>query len=238
MKCARCGGEIPEGSPSCPGCGLKIRMRAPVAGRPPPGQQAPPELGQPLPPGGVQITKPYSPGEWPPRDLLVGPSSQPDRVKRKIPKAIIAIIVICLLAIGGAAAYYFISVFPWGKSSGPEATVERFLTAAAKEDLTTLRSLLTPELQSQVMSSYVGSGNEFPGGQVEVKEIKLKTISETDKEAEVEVVDEVVTLMQSGVSMRFSLKDTYLQPNSLHARVKLRKQDGSWLICELPEQIY
>jgi len=114
LKCARCGEEIPEGRPSCPGCGLKVRMRAPEAGTPPPGLQAPPTPDQPEsppltevhpeqepPPGAIQVTEPSAPGEWPPRDLRVGTPSQPDQAKRKIPKAVIAIIVIGLLVLGG-----------------------------------------------------------------------------------------------------------------------------------------
>ena len=36
MSCARCGGDIPDGSSSCPNCGLKIKLRSPGAGLPPP----------------------------------------------------------------------------------------------------------------------------------------------------------------------------------------------------------
>lgn len=73
MKCARCGVEMPEGSVSCPGCGLKLRIKgAPQQlGQGPPG----PIQAQPDRPPQQQYTAPgdafaqqqyHAPGEVPP----------------------------------------------------------------------------------------------------------------------------------------------------------------------------
>ena len=56
MRCARCGGDIPNGSSSCPDCGLRIKLRSPLAGGPPRRPSVPqlPEEGphgQEMPPG-------------------------------------------------------------------------------------------------------------------------------------------------------------------------------------------
>jgi len=71
-----------------------------------------------------------------------------------------------------------------------------------------------------------------PGSTINVSEINLKTLKETDDEAEVEVIDVVFEVTKSGTTARVSLKEMIYKPNSMRAILKLKNQDGSWLIYD------
>ena len=232
MKCARCGGEIPESSTSCPGCGLNIKTRPPGAAAqppsppvPPPPIEAPPE--QELPPGAFQVAGPAAPGEWPPRDAQVGPAPGPEQAKRKRPTAIIAIIVIGLLLIGGAAAAYFF-IFREKRASEAEAAVEGFLKAMYAGDVETAKSFVTPDAQGSVtgvVSFLSSSGVKF-----EVKSVKLKTIKEAGDEAEVEIVDISLHAKTGGFSQDMTLKQVKSMEGVNRIIYRLNRQNGKWLI--------
>ena len=229
MKCARCSGEIPEGSSSCPGCGLKVRMRAPEAGMPPPGPpipSPPTEITreQELPPEDYQAVEPLAPGEWPPRDTLSAAPPQPGQAKRKTHNVIIAIIVIGLLVIGGAAAAYFFLLRNKGSATGPEAVVERDWRAALAGDFETAKACYAPGSQpSPAMLEQTRA--MYQKGTFAIKELDLKTLKESDNEAEVEIVNLTVTVTMEGRSATINL-----QAAGRHLVVKLKKLDGKWLI--------
>lgn len=93
MHCVRCGGEVPEGSQACPGCGLKLKPTPPtpiqqVMPPPPAGQGATPQdaAGAPpeyhyqgTPPEPVETTPQYPPqGQYlPPGDASAPPPTVP-----------------------------------------------------------------------------------------------------------------------------------------------------------------
>lgn len=235
MKCARCGGDIPEGSPSCPGCRLKVRMRAPGEGTPPPGPpipSPPAEIAreQELPPEVYQVAEPSAPGEWPPKDTLSAPPPRPEQGKRKIPKAFIAIIVIGLLVLGGAAAAYFFLLREKG-ASGAEAAVEGYVRAVFAGDAETAKSFWTADHQALVVRKMtsLNASSSASDVELEVKDIKLKTVKESADEATVEEEDVFLHTSKGG----YSLDTTMNQINNTvgERRVyKLIKQNGKWLI--------
>jgi hypothetical protein len=230
MKCARCGGDIPEGSPSCPECGLKVRIRPPGTEPPPPVPQAPPAVSHPeqdLPPGAIRVSEPSSPGEWPPRDLRAGPPPTPDQGKRKVSNVVIAVIVICLLVVGGAAAAYFLA-FREKSTSGAEAAVEGFVRASYTRDIEAEKSFLTPDMQKYV--DIFESHSSQSGVRFEVTNIKLKTLEESGDKATVQLVDLTLQTSTSGFTNSATLKQLE-SLGGVHGTVfKLKKQNGKWLI--------
>ncbi|MBK5092600.1 MAG: hypothetical protein JJE48_03675 [Actinobacteria bacterium] len=180
-----------------------------------------------LPPGAFQVAESGAPGEWPPRDAQVGPAPRPEQAKRKLPTAIIAIIVIGLLVIGGAAAAYFF-IFREKKTSEAEVAVEGFLKALYAGDVETAKSFMTPDAQGLLTGSAAVLSTS--GVKFEVKSVKLKTIKEAGDEAEVEIVDISLHATTGGFSSDMTLKQVKSMMGVNRIIYRLNGQNGKWLI--------
>lgn len=240
MKCARCGGEIPEGSPSCPGCGLKIKMRASGVGVPPPASPIPLTPADQAgdlnaePPIDTGLPQPY----YAPGEVTFGqppPAVEQQSTKTREPIAILkVIIVVGVLAIVIAAAVYFLVLNqPW-HTSGPQDVVLSFFKAMSSGDSKTTKSLFTPDSQSA--EEAVNIISVFKKGVVKMEDPLFSIASQSGEEAVVKVTDFKLTYSVAGKVVSMNASQVPIEPTDpphLPIAFELKQVKGKWLISNI-----
>jgi len=107
--------------------------------------------------------------------------------------------------------------------------VERCLRAEQAGDWDTAKSYYTPEAQ-RVMDLVYKMWEKIDHKEGEIKELEVKTIKETEHEAEVEIVDYMIIDKSNTGSTETDWKALLLDEGYQQLIYHLIKADGKWLI--------
>jgi hypothetical protein len=177
----------------------------------PPAPYAPP--GQPPPPG------PYGAGPY-------GPGAAAPEGTKKLPTALIAIIVAGLLVIGVTAAVYFL-VLKKSTPGGPEATVLKYFEILPGGDEAAIKALFTPDSQPNAQSLQALSMVSKMGASIKYQDAQLEVVSKTETDAQVRLKDLTIVVNMAGQSVKQKLS-TYTGASNMV--ITLKKVNGQWLI--------
>lgn len=135
--------------------------------------------------------------------------------------ASVAVLVIVVVLAG----IYFLALRKT-EATAPEQTVLKYFEAISAGDANTIKTLFTPEAMPDqatldVVSKYLGAGA------LKYEDIKLKTLSQTATDAQVQLLDFTVTVNSGGqhVSQKMSSLGT-----TAKMVIGLKNVNGAWLI--------
>jgi flagellar basal body-associated protein FliL len=145
-------------------------------------------------------------------------------------KFVIFACVAMLVLVGALAGYYFV-VLKKTEATGPEKTILKYFESVAAGDMNAVASCFTAEAQpDQAVVDTLQKARS--AGTFTYEDIKLKTLSETATDAEVQIKD--FTVKASGGGQTVKMKMSEILSGSMMITYKLVNSNGTWLINTKP----